>query len=47
MCLCGDLVEGGSEEAGKEKVVERRRDLRTTEVAAVDGGSVEETAMRE
>jgi hypothetical protein len=34
MCLCGSFVEGDNEEAGKEKVVERRRDLRTTEVTA-------------
>jgi hypothetical protein len=42
MCLCGSFVEGDNEEAGKEKVVERRRDLRTTEVTAVDGGIEEE-----
>lgn len=47
MCLCGNLVEGGSEEAGKENVVERRRGLRTMEVTAVDDGIAEEAAMRE
>lgn len=46
MCLC-DLVEGVREEAGKENVVERRSDLRTTEVAAVDDGGIEEAAMRD
>lgn len=38
------MTEVGKEEAGKEKVVERRRCFRTTEVTAVDGG-VEEAAM--
>jgi hypothetical protein len=37
-------VEGDNEEAGKEKVVERRRDLRTTEVTAVDGGIEEDVS---
>lgn len=45
MCFCGNLTAGGKEEVGKEeKVVERKIDFRTTEVAAVDGG-IEEAAM--